>query len=175
MRPCAEQTAVRPCASLARRKLSRADVASDSDRAKIIRQKPPSVSCSFQPSADNSNSRNRTLQTPTKAHHDGTTPRAEQTAMRILGGHRIKAAPKSIPRNARGAATDHRKMPDPIQAKGGRTRVAFTDEQNMLLRQLKGQRLSWKEIHKCFTDKYPGRSQNTLQVHYSTKLSSGTK
>ncbi|KAF1729897.1 hypothetical protein CRV24_010441 [Beauveria bassiana] len=179
-----ERTAVRPRASLLLRRFSPADtktqtdVASDGDdRAKTARQYQPSVHSSDQFSDDNSNRRNRPSKTPTyaDARHHGAVLRGKQTAMRTPGGYRIEAAPKSILRSAREAATDHRKMPDPIQAKGGRTRVAFTGEQNRLLRQLKGQRLSWKEIHKCFTDKYPGRSQNTLQVHYSTKLSSGTK
>ncbi|PMB63728.1 hypothetical protein BM221_010470 [Beauveria bassiana] len=178
-----ERTAVRPRASLLLRRFSPADtktqtdVASDGDRAKTARQYQPSVRFSDQSSDDNPNHRNRPSKTPTyaDARHHGAVRREKQTAMRTPGGYRTEAAPKSILWSAREAAADHRKTPDPNQAKRGRTRVAFTDEQNMLLRQLKGQRLSWKEIHKCFTDKYPGRSQNTLQVHYSTKLSSGTK
>jgi len=42
----------------------------------------------------------------------------------------------------------------------------FSSEDDKLLRQLKGEELSWDEI----TAHFPGRSKGTLQVHYSTKL-----
>ncbi|KAH6664047.1 serine/threonine-protein kinase [Halenospora varia] len=42
----------------------------------------------------------------------------------------------------------------------------FSSEDDELLLQLKGEGLSWDEI----SDRFPGRSKGTLQVHYSTKL-----
>ncbi|KAG9240287.1 hypothetical protein BJ878DRAFT_395596, partial [Calycina marina] len=42
----------------------------------------------------------------------------------------------------------------------------FSSDDDELLRQLKGEGLSWDEI----SDRFPGRSKGTLQVHYSTEL-----
>ncbi|KAF6789673.1 hypothetical protein CSOJ01_14729 [Colletotrichum sojae] len=50
-------------------------------------------------------------------------------------------------------------------------RRAFSKEEDRLLCQLKrGKKLCWKEIHRQFSTKFPGRTIGTLQVRYSTKL-----
>ncbi|EJP61692.1 C2H2 finger domain protein, putative [Beauveria bassiana ARSEF 2860] len=92
----------------------------------------------------------------------------------------ISLSTESSDYDTRRATTGNSTMPDPVQTKGGRTRMAFTHEQNTFLIQLRntelaGRRLSWTEIHQRFCKKYPERSKNTLQVHYSTKLRSVAK
>ncbi|KAH9231819.1 hypothetical protein K456DRAFT_399088 [Colletotrichum gloeosporioides 23] len=50
-------------------------------------------------------------------------------------------------------------------------RRAFTKDEDRLLCKLKrGGKLCWKEIHRQFSNKFPGRTIGTLQVRYSTKL-----
>lgn len=53
------------------------------------------------------------------------------------------------------------------------TRTHYTTEEDDLLLELKeGQRFVWPKIHRRFIETYPGRSVQSLQVHYSTKLKS---
>ncbi|KAK1973270.1 hypothetical protein LZ30DRAFT_38650 [Colletotrichum cereale] len=60
--------------------------------------------------------------------------------------------------------------PDLAQFPTGHRR-AFSKDEDELLRNLKQKKtLSWKEIHRDFSVKFPGRSIGTLQVRYSTKL-----
>ncbi|KAK1690414.1 hypothetical protein BDP55DRAFT_628085 [Colletotrichum godetiae] len=54
--------------------------------------------------------------------------------------------------------------------RSGKSRGPFSEQENKLLIQLKGQGLSWREIHSSFSSSFPGRSLGTLQVHFSTKL-----
>ncbi|KAK2052812.1 hypothetical protein LY76DRAFT_687639 [Colletotrichum caudatum] len=51
-----------------------------------------------------------------------------------------------------------------------KSRCPFSEQENTLLLQLKGQGLSWRDIHSRFSRSFPGRSLGTLQVHLSTKL-----
>lgn len=95
---------MRPRASLLQRKNSpadtttQADVTSDSDRAKTAQQYQPSIRFSDQSLEENSNSRDRALQTPAyaNARHHSAALRENQTAMRTPRGDRVEAAPKSI-------------------------------------------------------------------------------
>ncbi|KAK2051730.1 hypothetical protein LY76DRAFT_377718 [Colletotrichum caudatum] len=50
--------------------------------------------------------------------------------------------------------------------RSAKSRCPFSEQENKLLVQLKGQGLPWKKIHSYF----PDRSLGTLQVHFSTKL-----
>ncbi|KAH6866156.1 hypothetical protein B0T10DRAFT_74951 [Thelonectria olida] len=51
------------------------------------------------------------------------------------------------------------------------TRVRYTTAEDGLLIKLKeDDRLAWPEIHQRFSETYPGRSVESLQVHYSTKI-----
>ncbi|KAK1634180.1 hypothetical protein BDP81DRAFT_66640 [Colletotrichum phormii] len=54
--------------------------------------------------------------------------------------------------------------------RSAKSRCPFSEQENELLIQLKGQGLSWREIHNSFSSSFPGRSLGTLQVHFSTKL-----
>ncbi|KAH6977651.1 hypothetical protein EDB80DRAFT_265779 [Ilyonectria destructans] len=51
-------------------------------------------------------------------------------------------------------------------------RAKYTSQEDDLLIELKegGEMLAWPEIHHRFSAAYPGRSVESLQVHYSTKL-----
>jgi hypothetical protein len=51
------------------------------------------------------------------------------------------------------------------------TRARFTAEEDELLVELKAvRRMPWREIHRLFSETFPGRSVGTLQVRYCTKL-----
>ncbi|KAH6881051.1 hypothetical protein B0T10DRAFT_580833 [Thelonectria olida] len=51
------------------------------------------------------------------------------------------------------------------------TRIRYTTAEDELLFKLKeDDRLAWPEIHQWFSEMYPGRSVESLQVHYSTKI-----
>ncbi|KAH6869580.1 hypothetical protein B0T10DRAFT_467191 [Thelonectria olida] len=53
------------------------------------------------------------------------------------------------------------------------TRVRYTTPEDKLLLKLKeDEKLTWPKIHQRFCETYPGRSVESLQVHYSTKLES---
>ncbi|KAK1637330.1 hypothetical protein BDP81DRAFT_222472 [Colletotrichum phormii] len=54
--------------------------------------------------------------------------------------------------------------------RSAKSRCPFSEQENKLLVQLKGQGLSWREIHSRFSSSFPSRSLGTLQVHFSTKL-----
>ncbi|KAK1690440.1 hypothetical protein BDP55DRAFT_628110 [Colletotrichum godetiae] len=54
--------------------------------------------------------------------------------------------------------------------RSAKSRGPFEEQENRLLIRLKGQGLSWREIHSSFSSSFPGRSLGTLQVHFSTKL-----
>ncbi|KAI3545675.1 hypothetical protein CABS02_09213 [Colletotrichum abscissum] len=54
--------------------------------------------------------------------------------------------------------------------RSAKSRRPFSEQENRLLIQLKGQGLSWREIHNDFSSYFPGRSLATLQVHFSQKL-----
>ncbi|KAI3538377.1 hypothetical protein CABS01_15081 [Colletotrichum abscissum] len=52
-----------------------------------------------------------------------------------------------------------------------RRKPRFSEAEDRLLRHLKKEEnLSWKGIHREFSRRFQGRSMQTLQVHYSTKL-----
>jgi hypothetical protein len=52
-----------------------------------------------------------------------------------------------------------------------RVRKKFLPKEDTLLRELKEDKcLSWAEITEQFTEEFPGRNKEALQVHYSTKL-----
>ncbi|KAL6406242.1 hypothetical protein AUP68_10412 [Ilyonectria robusta] len=52
-------------------------------------------------------------------------------------------------------------------------RAKYTPHEDDLLIKLKGREmLAWPEIHRRFSEAHPGRSVESLQVHYSTKLKS---
>ncbi|KAG5803242.1 hypothetical protein H9Q74_013062 [Fusarium xylarioides] len=51
------------------------------------------------------------------------------------------------------------------------TRAHYTTQEDDLLLELKeGKGLTWPQIHQQFIQAFPGRSAQSLQVHYSTKL-----
>jgi hypothetical protein len=56
--------------------------------------------------------------------------------------------------------------------RGSAPRAKYTPQEDDLLIELKEGRemLAWPEIHQRFSEAYPGRSVESLQVHYSTKL-----
>ncbi|KAH8659508.1 hypothetical protein BGZ61DRAFT_540276 [Ilyonectria robusta] len=58
--------------------------------------------------------------------------------------------------------------------RGSAPRAKYTPQEDDLLIELKEGRemLVWPEIHQRFSEAYPGRSVESLQVHYSTKLKS---
>ncbi|KAH8654689.1 hypothetical protein BGZ61DRAFT_541377 [Ilyonectria robusta] len=56
-------------------------------------------------------------------------------------------------------------------------RIKYTPQENDLLIKLKEGRemIAWPEIHRRFSETHPGRSVDSLQVHYSTKLKGRTR
>ncbi|KAL6410034.1 hypothetical protein AUP68_06443 [Ilyonectria robusta] len=56
--------------------------------------------------------------------------------------------------------------------RGSAPRAKYTPQEDDLLIELKEGRktLAWPEIHQRFSEAYPGRSIESLQVHYSTKV-----
>lgn len=52
------------------------------------------------------------------------------------------------------------------------TRARFTPDEDELIKKLKERGLSWAQIHRDFCTTFTGRSQETLQVRYCTKLKS---
>ncbi|KAI8677560.1 hypothetical protein NCS56_00646200 [Fusarium sp. Ph1] len=63
------------------------------------------------------------------------------------------------------------------RGKGERgSRAKYTaQEDDLLIKLKKSQMLAWPEIHERFSEAYPGRSVEGLQVHYSTKLKDGVE
>ncbi|KAH8659707.1 hypothetical protein BGZ61DRAFT_540043 [Ilyonectria robusta] len=80
--------------------------------------------------------------------------------------------------NGQASSTVRDRVDSPSTQTTGKTKrasapkIKYTPQENDLLIKLKegSEMITWPEIHRRFSETYPGRSVDSLQVHYSTKL-----